>query len=148
MQAAIFHGDKNITIGEAPMPVPGAGEALLRVKRTALCGSDTKLWFKGATVTPGHEIFGVVEQTGHPLHGRRCLVYIPVHCGHCEPAARATRRCASTNRCWSAGTAPAAMPNTSRCPTSASCLCPTTSRTNSRRCCWTPSAPRRTAFAS
>lgn len=84
MQAAIFHGDKRITIGDAPLPVAAAGEVLMRVKRTALCGSDTKLWVKGAAFTPGHEIFGIVQQPGHPLDGRRCLVYIPVHCGHCE----------------------------------------------------------------
>jgi threonine dehydrogenase-like Zn-dependent dehydrogenase len=84
MQAAVFHGDKRITIGEAPLPVAGPGEVLLRVKRTALCGSDAKLWVKGAQFTPGHEIFGVVERPGHALHGKRCLVYIPVHCGRCE----------------------------------------------------------------
>jgi propanol-preferring alcohol dehydrogenase len=84
MQAAVFHGDKRITIGEAPLPVAGPGEVLLRVKRTALCGSDAKLWVKGAQFTPGHEISGVVEQPGHALHGKRCLVYIPVHCGRCE----------------------------------------------------------------
>ena len=83
MDAALFHGDKKITIGSLERPRPLAGEVLLRVKRTALCGSDTKLWIKGAKFTPGHEIFGVVEQPGHALHGRRCLVYIPVHCGHC-----------------------------------------------------------------
>ena len=84
MQAAVFHGDKRITIGEAPMPDPAQGEVLLRVRRTALCGSDAKLWVKGAQFTPGHEILGVVEQPGHLLHGRRCLVYIPVHCGRCD----------------------------------------------------------------
>ena len=83
MKAAIFHGDRRITIGNAERPVAGAGEVLLRVRRTALCGSDAKLWIKGADFTPGHEIFGVVEQPGHARHGRRCLVYIPVHCGHC-----------------------------------------------------------------
>ena len=83
MQAAVFEGDKRITIGDLERPKPAAGEVLLRVRRTALCGSDTKLWLKGAQFTPGHEIFGVVEQPGHALHGRRCLVYIPVHCGHC-----------------------------------------------------------------
>lgn len=83
MHAAIFHGDKSITIGRLKRPQPLAGEVLLRVRRTALCGSDTKLWIKGAKFTPGHEIFGVVEQPGHALHAQRCLVYIPVHCGHC-----------------------------------------------------------------
>lgn len=84
MQTAFFHGDRQITIGSAERPSAGPGEVLLRVRRTALCGSDTKAWIKGAQFTPGHEIFGVVEQLGHALHGRRCLVYIPVHCGHCE----------------------------------------------------------------
>ncbi len=83
MQAAVFHGERRITVAEIERPVAGPGEALLRVRRTALCGSDTKLWLKGAQFTPGHEIFGVVEQPGHALHGKRCLVYIPVHCGHC-----------------------------------------------------------------
>ncbi len=83
MQAAAFHGDKKITVAEIERPVAGSGEVLLRVKRTALCGSDIKLWIKGAQFTPGHEIFGVVDQPGHAMHGRRCLVYIPVHCGHC-----------------------------------------------------------------
>lgn len=83
MQAAVFEGDRKIRIDELERPVAGPGEVLLKVRRTALCGSDTKLWLKGAQFTPGHEIFGVVEQPGHRLDGRRCLVYIPVHCGHC-----------------------------------------------------------------
>lgn len=83
MRAAVFHGDRQVSIGEQAKPVVTEGEVLLRVRRTALCGSDIKPWVKGTQVTPGHEIFGVVEQTGHRLHARRCLVYIPVHCGHC-----------------------------------------------------------------
>ena len=84
MQTAVFPGDRKISLAEAAVPVPGPGEVLLRVRRTALCGSDAKPWVKGAKVTPGHEIFGVVEQPGHALHGQRSLVYIPVHCGHCD----------------------------------------------------------------
>ena len=83
MRAAVFEGDQKIRIGELDRPVAGPGEVLLKVRRTALCGSDAKLWVKGAQFTPGHEIFGVVEQPRHALDGRRCLVYIPVHCGHC-----------------------------------------------------------------
>src|SRR6218665_1155076 len=84
MQVAVFHGDRHITIGEAPLPVAGHGEVLLKVRRTALCGSDTKLWLKGTDITPGHEILGLVQQPGHALDGQRCLVYIPVHCGACD----------------------------------------------------------------
>ncbi|MEY9178770.1 threonine dehydrogenase-like Zn-dependent dehydrogenase [Bradyrhizobium sp. USDA 326] len=88
MQAAVFHGNDRITIERVAMPDVGAGEVLVRVSRTALCGSDFKLWHKGAEFTAGHEIFGVVEQPGHRLHGRRCAVYIPLHCGHCAACKR------------------------------------------------------------
>jgi propanol-preferring alcohol dehydrogenase len=84
MQAIRFTGGQRIEVAEQPWPTVARGEVLLRVRRTALCGSDGKLWHKGAAHTPGHEIFGQVDQPGHALHGRRCAVYMPVHCGRCE----------------------------------------------------------------
>ena len=88
MRAAVFHGGDRISIEPVPFPQVGPGEALVRVSRTALCGSDLKLWHKGADFTAGHEIFGVVDQPGHALHDRRCCVYIPLHCGHCAVCLR------------------------------------------------------------
>lgn len=88
MQAAVFHGQERITIERVRIPDVGKGEVLVRVSRTALCGSDFKLWHKGAEFTAGHEIFGVVEQPGHRMHGRRCAVYIPVHCDRCAACRR------------------------------------------------------------
>lgn len=88
MEAAVFHGHERISIERIRIPDVAPGDVLLRVSRTALCGSDFKLWHKGAEFTAGHEIFGVVEQAGHPMHGRRCAVYIPVHCGHCAACRR------------------------------------------------------------
>ena len=88
MDAAIFHGNDRITIERVRIPEVAAGEVLVRVSRTALCGSDFKLWHKGAEFTAGHEIFGVVEQPGHRMHGRRCAVYIPVHCDRCDACRR------------------------------------------------------------
>jgi threonine dehydrogenase-like Zn-dependent dehydrogenase len=88
MRAAVFHGHERITIERMAMPEVAAGEVLVRVSRTALCGSDFKLWHKGAEFTAGHEIFGVVEQPGHRLHGRRCAVYIPLHCDRCAACKR------------------------------------------------------------
>jgi threonine dehydrogenase-like Zn-dependent dehydrogenase len=87
MLAARFPGDRRITIVETPVPERAPGDVMLRVLRTALCGSDAKLWLKGAQWTPGHEILGVVDEPSHALHGRRCLVYIPVHCGRCASCA-------------------------------------------------------------
>lgn len=99
MQTSIFPGERVITLTEAALPVPAEGEVLLRVRRTALCGSDCKPWIKGAKVTPGHEIFGVVEQAGHRLHGQRSLVYIPVFCGHCSSCAMGdTHMCQSISQ--------------------------------------------------
>lgn len=65
------------------MPAVPAGEALLRVVACSLCGSDLRPWRQGWPLTPGHEVFGVVQQPGHPLDGQRCLAYIPVWCGQC-----------------------------------------------------------------
>lgn len=87
MRYADFQGDENIAITEKDKPEPAANEAILRVTRTALCGSDFKLWHKGATHVAGHEICGRVAQDGHPLHGQHCAVYIPGHCGKCATCA-------------------------------------------------------------
>lgn len=87
MQAADFRGGDSIAIGARAMPEPAPGEALVRVLRTALCGSDVKLWHAGASHVAGHEIFGRVEHPGHALDGDRVAVYIPLHCGTCAACA-------------------------------------------------------------
>lgn len=89
-----FEGNQKATIQEKEMPVPAAGEVLVKVISCALCGSDLKLWRNGQKVIGGHEPFGVVEQPGHPLHGKRCLIYMPVYCGECEDC-----KAGNTNAC-------------------------------------------------
>nr|WP_323130828.1 alcohol dehydrogenase catalytic domain-containing protein [Sinorhizobium medicae] len=163
MRASVFHGDRRITIETQDMPPVGEGEVLVRVLRTALCGSDFKLWHKGAEFTAGHEIFGVVEQPGHHRHGQRCAIYIPVHCGDCD-ACRAgdTQMCLQVSSLigWNRPGGYAEY-----VPVPENCLLPvpddieddlspllldtpTISRTTSRRCCSTRSAPRRMPCAS
>lgn len=88
MKAIRFPGAQGIELGTRPDPQPGPGEVLLHIQRTALCGSDCKLWLRGTDLVPGHEIFGTVDQPGHALHGARCCVFIPVHCGHCASCLR------------------------------------------------------------
>ena len=63
-----------------------------------MCGSDLRPLSNGWPLTPGHEIVGRVDQPGHTQHGRRCLVYIPVWCGHCAPCAEGhTHLCDNAN---------------------------------------------------
>lgn len=88
MRAVHFPGEQRIELQSRPEPQPGPGEVLLRIQRTALCGSDCKLWHRGTELVPGHEIFGTVDHPGHARHGQRCCVFIPVHCGHCTSCTR------------------------------------------------------------
>ena len=94
MKAAKFDGDGHISVVPMDRPQVQAGEVLLRVLACSLCGSDLRPWRRGWPLTPGHEIVGVVETLGHPMQHKRCLVYIPVWCGHCpECAAGHTNLC-------------------------------------------------------
>ncbi|OED44298.1 hypothetical protein AB833_01800 [Chromatiales bacterium (ex Bugula neritina AB1)] len=85
---ARFTGDCTVELTHSPIPQVLPGEVIVSVRRTALCGSDNRLWRDGAVQIPGHEIFGVVEQAGHMRHGERVCVYIPVYCGYCTACTR------------------------------------------------------------
>ena len=119
--------------------------------RAPRCAAPTpSSWLKGAEFTPGHEIFGVVEQPGPP----RCTASAARSTSRfiaatATPAGAATRRCASNDIGAGRLEPPGRLCRIpDRCPSNACCRCRTTSRTTSRRCCSTPSARRRTASAS
>ena len=42
MRAVVFNGKDRIAVEEVPRPVPGAGEAVIRITTTTICG--THLW--------------------------------------------------------------------------------------------------------
>lgn len=84
MRRAKFLGNGKIEIEDVLKPIPLLNERLIRVKSCALCGSELKQWRNGWPVTPGHEIFGVVENPGAHDHKRRVVVFIPLFCGSCE----------------------------------------------------------------
>lgn len=69
MKAAIFKGKGAVELGERPDPkISEPGDAVVRIVRTCVCGSD--LWYyRGlsdyVTGSPiGHEFVGIVEQVG------------------------------------------------------------------------------------
>ncbi|MFV0452356.1 MAG: zinc-binding dehydrogenase [Propioniciclava sp.] len=52
MKAARFYGDHDIRIEEVPVPQPRAGEALIRVLRSGICGTDASEWKSGPRMFP------------------------------------------------------------------------------------------------
>jgi threonine dehydrogenase-like Zn-dependent dehydrogenase len=76
MKATIYHGAHDVRLEEVPEPrIRDAKDAIVRVTRAAICGSD--LWFyRGVSeLTPGdhtgHEFVGVVEEVGGEVHSVR-----------------------------------------------------------------------------
>lgn len=86
MRRACFRGEGRIEIESAPVPVPRAGELLVRVHACALCGSDRELWARGCDITPGHETAGTVAARGTgtsiPI-GTPGAVFLVGFCGEC-----------------------------------------------------------------
>jgi L-iditol 2-dehydrogenase len=83
-------GGDRTTLVERPMPSPGAGEILLRLRVVGLCGTDLyKLATGGAPIggVLGHELVGQVVATGSGVTGFGAgdRVAVPHHvpCGTC-----------------------------------------------------------------
>jgi L-iditol 2-dehydrogenase len=73
MLAAFSGGKEKIEVKDTPVPAPGAGEVLLRVRACGICGSDLHV-YRGEipmlpTVTPGHEFAGEVAEVGEGVEG-------------------------------------------------------------------------------
>jgi L-iditol 2-dehydrogenase len=80
----------HVELVEAPRPVPGEGETLVRVGTVGLCGSDLHWFGEGGIgdavlqrpLVLGHEFGGTVQ--GGPLHGTRVAVDPAIPCGQCK----------------------------------------------------------------
>src|SRR3984957_1335449 len=82
-----FVGDGRIVFEERPIPSPGAGELLLKVRANAICGSDRGQYFEGSEVIPGHEAAGVVVGAGPGTsvgEGTPGVVFLMDYCGRCR----------------------------------------------------------------
>ena len=90
MQVARIHGAGDLRLHEEPVPVPGPGEALVRVTAVGVCGSDVHWYREGQIggdriVTPlvlGHECAGVIESGAR--RGQRVAIDPAQTCGRCE----------------------------------------------------------------
>jgi L-iditol 2-dehydrogenase len=91
MLAAFSAGKEKIEVREAPVPTPGPGEALVRVRACGICGSDLH-FYRGAfpampNLSPGHEFAGEIAALGEGVRGFEAGQRVAV-----EPI-RSCRRC-------------------------------------------------------
>jgi alcohol dehydrogenase len=92
MKAVVFKGKNKIEIEEVPRPVPRAGEAVIRITTTTICGTDVHIVRGEYPVKPGvilgHEPVGVISELGpgvetHYSVGQRVIVGAITPCGQC-----------------------------------------------------------------
>ena len=92
MKAVVFHGVNDIRLEEVPRPRPKAGEAVIRITATTICGTDVHIVKGEYPVRPGlilgHEPVGVIEELGEGLEteyspGQRVIVGAITPCGQC-----------------------------------------------------------------
>lgn len=97
MSAVFFPGDKKVEVREVPIPKPGKGEVLIKIKASAICRSDMHLYYgvsvlggdasKSASIIPGHEPAGQVAEIGDGVknlkNGDRVAIYLATGCGEC-----------------------------------------------------------------
>jgi threonine dehydrogenase-like Zn-dependent dehydrogenase len=101
MQGAYLPGNSSVELRELPVPEPGHGEVLLRMKSSTICGSDIRCIYhehlgRGPEgyqgVVAGHEPAGQIVKTGPGCRrfevGGRVIVYHISGCGVCNDCRR------------------------------------------------------------
>ncbi len=92
-RAAVLYGPEKMRVVEVERPSAGAGEVVVRVMVTALCGSDVHAYLGRlprirVPQILGHELAGVVAETGPGVTrlraGDRVCIENHIHCGACE----------------------------------------------------------------
>ena len=66
MRVARWYSNRDVRIGEMPVPHIGPGELLVRVEACGICGSDVMEWYRldRAPLVLGHEIGGQIVVVG------------------------------------------------------------------------------------
>src|SRR6478735_3312253 len=90
MKAVVFRGKERIDVEDVPKPTPRAGEAVIRITTTTICGTDVHIVRGEYPVKPGlvlgHEPVGVIDELGSGLEewytvGQRVIVGAITPCG-------------------------------------------------------------------
>jgi len=92
--------EKGIWMEEVPIPVPGPNDVLIKISKSAICGTDLHIykwdeWAQQNIRTPliiGHEYMGYVVETGSEVEnisvGDRVTVEGHISCGYCRNCRR------------------------------------------------------------
>ena len=69
MLAAVLRKPGQFDLEERPVPTPGEGEALIRISRVGICGTDLHMFnghyaAESLPLVPGHEFTGVIAALG------------------------------------------------------------------------------------
>lgn len=99
MQAAILYGRQDVRVETVPIPAPGPGEVLIKVAAALTCGTDVKVFRRGAharMIRPparfGHEFAGVIAAAGPGVTawraGMRVVAANSAPCRRCPPCRR------------------------------------------------------------
>lgn len=91
MRKVLLQEPGRFVLQEAPLPEPGPQEALVRVERCGICGSDVHVYLGESTIKPpvvlGHEFAGTIHALGSDVSGfrlgDRVAVEPGVQCGVC-----------------------------------------------------------------
>ncbi len=89
MRVAMYYNNNDIRIEELPVPKIGAGEILMSVEASGVCGSDVLEWYrvKRAPLVLGHEVAGQVVEMGQGVDkfkvGDRIVAAHHVPCNTC-----------------------------------------------------------------
>jgi threonine dehydrogenase-like Zn-dependent dehydrogenase len=92
MKAVAFRSPGVLELVEHPRPVPRAGEAVIRITTTTICGTDVHIVKGEYPVRPGlvlgHEPVGIIDALGEGLEdeyheGQRVIVGAITPCGQC-----------------------------------------------------------------
>lgn len=92
MRAAVLTSPGRFEIESRPIPKPGAGEALIKIARVGICGTDLHIFHgnyaaDSLPMVPGHEFTGTIAALGPGVSGlevgRKAVVDMNIGCGQC-----------------------------------------------------------------